>query len=135
MEVIKWTDELSVGVGEMDRQHQKLISMINTLILEQKTITDPKTIAELLTEMTDYAREHFHAEEFLLSEYGYQDLSQQVSQHEGFITKTHDFIDSSEIGANILSKALLDFLKSWLVFHILEEDMKYKDFFHKKGVS
>ena len=135
MEGIKWTDELSVGVAEMDQQHQKLILMINRLILEQKVLTAPETIAQLITEMTDYASEHFRAEEFLLSEYGYDDIDIQVVQHEKFIADTQNFIDAADVGTNILSKALLDYLEQWLVQHILEEDMKYKDFFKTKGVS
>ncbi len=135
MEGIKWTDELSVGVAEMDQQHQKLISMINRLISEQKVLTVPETIAQLITEMTDYAGEHFRAEEFLLSEYDYDDIDRQVSQHETFIADIQHFIDASDVGANILSKALLDYLRQWLVQHILKEDMKYKEFFKIKGVS
>lgn len=135
MEGINWTDELSVGVAEMDQQHQKLLSMVNRLIREQKVLSTPETIAQLITEMTDYAEEHFRAEEFLLSEYGYEDIDMQVAQHEAFIADTQNFIDASDVGANILSKALLDYLEKWLVQHILEEDMKYKDFFKIKGVS
>ena len=135
METIKWNDDLSVGVAEMDIQHQKLIGMINRLIREQKSLTDPKTIAELLTEMTDYAQEHFRAEEYLMSEYGYEHKDQQVLQHGDFITKTQEFCSATEIGTNILSMALLEYLRTWLVDHILDEDMKYKSFFNSKSVS
>ncbi len=135
METIKWSDGFSVGVAEMDRQHQKLVAMINRLIREQKVLTDAATIAELLTEMTDYALEHFRAEEYLMSEYGYKYKDKQTQQHEAFITKTQGFYSATNIGTNILSKALLDYLRQWLVSHILDEDMKYKDFFSSKGVS
>jgi hemerythrin len=135
METIRWSDDLSVGVPEMDNQHQKLIGMINRLIREQKSLTDPTTIAELLTEMTDYALEHFRAEEYLMSEYGYEHKDRQVLQHEAFITKTQEFYSATNVGTNILSMALLDYLRNWLVDHILDEDMKYKSFFKSKGVS
>jgi hemerythrin-like metal-binding protein len=135
MESIKWNDSFSVGVREMDDQHKKLLGMINRLIEEQHTLTEPVTIAELLTEMTDYAREHFRAEEYLMAEYGYENKVRQVESHEAFIAKTLEFMSASEIGPNILSKALLEYLKSWLVGHILNEDMKYKEFFHSKGIS
>ena len=61
MEEIVWMNEFSVGVKEMDEQHKKLIAMINLLIADQKSLTAPETIAKLLTEMTDYAQEHFRA--------------------------------------------------------------------------
>ena len=135
MESINWKDEFSVGVKEMDDQHKKLLAMINKLIIEQKTLTDPKTIADLLTEMTDYAQVHFRAEEYLMAEYGYEQKTLQEKQHQAFIDKTISFCSASDIGPNILSTALLDYLGTWLVEHILQEDMKYKEFFRSKGLN
>ena len=135
MEVINWSNELSVGVKEMDDQHKKLIGMINRLIKEQKTLTDQKTIAELLTEMTDYAQVHFRAEEYLMAEYGYDQKAVQEKQHQAFIDKTISFYSAADLGPNILSTALLDYLSIWLVEHILKQDMKYKEFFRSKGLS
>lgn len=135
MDIINWKNEFSVGVKEMDDQHKKLLGMINRLIEEQHTLTDPKTIADLLTEMTDYAQVHFRAEEFLMAEYGYDKKKQQEQQHQAFIDKTISFYSASDMGPNILSVALLDYLGTWLVGHILKEDMKYKEFFRSKGLS
>ncbi len=134
MEIIEWSDELSVGVTEMDMQHKKLIGMINQLIQEQHVLSEPETIAGLLTGMTEYAREHFRAEEYLMSEYGYEFKDRQVAQHNAFIDKTMTFC-SAEMGVNILSKALLEYLSSWLVNHILKEDMQYKAYLTAKGVE
>ncbi len=135
MEIISWRDEFSVGVKEMDEQHKKLIGMINRLIKEQKVLTDPKTIGELLTEMTDYAQVHFRAEEYLMAEYGYEHKTEQEKQHQEFIDKTIAFYSASDLGPNMLSTALLDYLTTWLIGHILKEDMKYKEFFKSKGLS
>jgi len=134
MEEIVWMNEFSVGVTEMDEQHKKLIAMINLLIADQKSLTAPETIARLLTEMTDYAQEHFRAEEYLMSEYGYDKKDKQVVMHEEFIRKTRAFYSSGDIGPNTLSVALLEYLKTWLIGHILKDDMEYKEFFKSKGV-
>ena len=135
MKAINWRDEFSVGVEEMDRQHKKLLAMINKLIEEQHTLTDPQTIAELLDGMVDYAQEHFRAEEYLMAEYGYDRKDRQEKQHKEFLDKTYSFMSASEVGPNILSVALLDYLSSWLINHILTEDMQYKEFFRGKGLS
>lgn len=134
MDIINWREEFSVGVAEMDRQHRKLLAMINRLIAEQKVLTDPKTIADLLTGMTDYADEHFRAEEFLMAEYDYDRKTEQEEAHLEFIAKTQSFCSAADMGPNILSEALLGFLGTWLVAHILTEDMQYKAFFKSKGV-
>ena len=85
--------------------------------------------------MTDYAQEHFRAEEYLMAEYGFDQKEQQVKQHQAFIDKTISFHSAADIGPNILSVALLDYLSTWLINHILTEDMQYKDFFNNKGLS
>lgn len=135
MDTINWKNEFSVGIMEIDNQHKKLLAMINRLIAEQKQLTDPMTIAELLTEMTEYAEEHFHTEEFMMSEHGYNMKSEHELQHQRFILKTRAFMDAADVGPNILSNALLDYLGSWLIQHILKEDMKYKEFFKSKGIN
>lgn len=135
MESISWKQEFSVGVKEMDEQHKKLIGMINRLIAEQKMLTEPTTIAGLLTEMTDYAQVHFRAEEYLMAEYGYEHKALQEKQHQEFIDKTIDFYSAADLGPNMLSTALLDYLRVWLIGHILKEDMKYKEFFTSKGLN
>lgn len=134
METIQWSNSLSVGVKEMDQQHKKLIGMINRLIEEQHVLTEPATIAQLLTEMTDYAQEHFRAEEYLMAEYGYDRLELQKHTHAAFIDQTVEFMNAG-VGPNILSKALLEYLRSWLTEHILHEDMQYKSFFALKGLE
>ncbi len=135
MKTINWRDEFSVGVEEMDRQHKKLLAMINRLVEEQHTLTDPKTIAELLDGMVDYAQEHFRAEEYLMAEYDYDRKDWQEKQHREFLDNTLSFMSAADVGPNILSVALLDFLSSWLINHILTEDMQYKEFFRSKGLS
>lgn len=135
MDIINWKNEYSVGIAEMDNQHKKLLAMINRLIEEQKVLTDPVTIAELLTEMTDYALEHFRAEEYLMAENNYPFKAKQEEQHKSFIQETQEFMNATtNIGPNILSNALLDYLGSWMVKHILQEDMQYKEFFKSKGI-
>lgn len=135
METISWKNEFSVGVEEMDTQHKKLLAMINRLIAEKSELTDPQTIAELLTGMMDYAQEHFRAEEYLMAEYGYDRKEQQEKQHQAFVDKTTSLLSAGDVGPNILSMALLDYLGTWLVGHILKEDMMYKEFFKAKGLS
>lgn len=135
MDTINWQDSYSVGVAEMDDQHKKLLGMINTLIKEQKVLTDPRTIADLLTEMTDYAEEHFRTEEYLMAEYGYEQKTAHEKKHRNFIDTTISFYSATDIGPNILSNALLDYLSNWLIDHILGDDMMYKDFFQSKGLT
>jgi len=135
MEPIVWTEGFSVGVSEMDNQHKKIIAMINTLIKEPKATTNSITVSDLLSDMIQYTQEHFQNEEALMAEHGYPLKDQQSEQHRTFIKKTVDFCSAVEAGVDIVPQAMLDYLKNWLVHHILEQDMKYKPFFLARGIS
>ncbi len=135
MEPIVWTEQFSVGISEMDKQHKKLVAMINTLIDNPRATTNSMTVSDLLTKMIKYAQEHFQDEEALMSEYGYPFKDQQSEQHRSFVKKTVDFCTAVEVGVDTVPQAMLEYLKNWLVHHILEQDMKYKTFFLERGVS
>jgi hemerythrin len=135
MKPIGWTEEFSVGVFEMDRQHKKLIGMLNRLINEPEAQTQSETISDLLSGMIAYAREHFRDEEALMAEYGYPFKDQQMEQHKAFVKKTVDFCSAVEVGVDSVPQVMLDYLKDWLIQHILQQDMGYKTFFLKRGIS
>ena len=135
MQSICWTEDFSVGVPEMDKQHKKLVAMINRLIEDPKVATGSETISDLLTEMIKYAQEHFRDEEALLTRHGFPFLDRQVQQHKSFVKKTVDFCSAVEIGVDIVPQVMQEYLKEWLVRHILEQDMAYKKIFLDRRLS
>jgi hypothetical protein len=57
MEPVQWSEKFSVGVRELDQQHQQLIKLLNILISAQGTIsTHSETISDTLMAMTRYAQ-------------------------------------------------------------------------------
>ena len=134
MEPIRWTEKFSVGVTGMDSQHKKLVAMINRLINEPEVQTHSETISDLLTGMITYAREHFRDEEALMFEHKYPFKDHQAREHKTFVKKAVDLCSAVEIGVDIVPLVMMEYLKDWLVHHILEQDMKYKTFFLERGV-
>jgi hemerythrin-like metal-binding protein len=136
MEPVQWTEKFSVGVRELDQQHQQLIKMLNRLIATQGTIaTHSETISDILMAMTRYAQTHFKTEERLMEAYGYPGLEEQKMQHRDFRKKTVEFSTATTLGINQVPEALLEYLVDWLGHHIIEDDMKYRSFFRDKGVE
>jgi hemerythrin len=136
METVTWSENFSVGVRELDQQHQQLIKLLNRLISAQGTIsTHSETISDILMEMTRYAQTHFKAEERLMKAYGYPGLEEQKKQHRNFRRKTVDFSTATTLGIDQIPEALLEYLADWLTHHILEDDMAYRSFFKDKGVE
>jgi hemerythrin-like metal-binding protein/PAS domain S-box-containing protein len=136
MEPVQWSEKFSVGVKELDQQHQQLIKLLNRLISAQGTIgTHSETISEILMEMTRYAQVHFKTEERLMEAYGFPGLEEQKIQHRDFRKKTVDFCTATTIGVEQIPDALLEYLLDWWVHHILEDDMAYRSFFKDKSVG
>ena len=135
MEKIIWNESYSVGLAEIDKQHQNLIGMINQLIDAQGVSVRSELISDTLTNMTNYAMYHFRAEEDLMREHDYPQYDAHRQEHLGFVRKT------AEMGTDVIDAkktvpvALLSYLKNWLISHILESDMAYKGFFKDKGIT
>ncbi len=134
MEPIIWSEKLSVGVALFNKQHKRLIAMLNKMVKNPKATTRSETVSEVLTEMTCYAHEHFKSEEDLMIEYGYPQMEQHKSQHNKFKEKVAGLCIATMDGFESVPQVLLDYLQQWLTQHILHEDMQYKSFFKEKGV-
>lgn len=135
MAVVRWNESLSVHVAEMDRQHQKLIDLINELNDAMGKGKGKEAVGKTITGLIDYTRTHFAAEEKLFGQYGYPDADSQKNMHRKFIDKVVDFkkqIDSGRIGLSIV---VIDFLSDWLKNHIQIEDRKYGPFLNGQGVK
>jgi hemerythrin-like metal-binding protein len=75
MAFITWSDEYSVNIKEIDRQHQFLINIINQM--HELVMTDAvdgvnKTaIRRVFAELADYTDYHFRTEEELFKTHNY----------------------------------------------------------------
>jgi hemerythrin len=83
-----------------------------------------------MEQLTDYARSHFAREEEMLEAADYADLADHKRQHGAFI----EWLESvkrtytmSPEAHGYISETVRDYLKNWLVKHILTTDMEYKD--------
>ena len=132
MEKICWKDEYSVGVEKIDRQHRHLFEIINKLIDHSGTSKDPELVSETLTEMLNYAKEHFTTEEELMQEYGYPEMEPHKEQHIYFFKTTAELSVNALNKQSMVASEIVEFLKMWLTLHILKCDMKYKEFFKAK---
>ena len=132
MEKIYWKDEYSVGVEKIARQHRHLFEIINKLIDHSVASSDSSLVSETLTEMLNYAKEHFTTEEELMQEYGYPEIESHKEQHIYFFKTTAELSVNALNKQSMVSREIVEFLKLWLTLHILKCDMKYKEFFKAK---
>lgn len=134
MKKIVWDAEFSVGVKKMDAQHQRIIRIFNKLVDNAQADSSSEAVSGLLTEMVEYASEHFKSEEKLLEEYEHPDLVRQKASHLEFRRKVGEFCVSASKNEKV-TRDLLIYLHDWWKGHILYEDKKYAAFFRETLVE
>ena len=129
MKKITWSEEYSVGVADLDAQHQKIIEMINTLADASEKDGDIESVAYVVNEMHNYIIEHFSTEEMMLKKRKYPGLEAQKASHDFFI-KEFSYI-CLEVARDRESaiQRLIEYLSDWWSSHILNDDMQYKSYF------
>ena len=136
MTLLTWTQDNSVGVEELDGQHQKLFSIINNLYDLMRESKTEKELQKVLQELIDYAKYHFNTEEKYFDEYKYPNKDVHISYHRAYEEKVNNFMIESKKGLEvIISYDVLDFLEDWWLKHINIEDKKYSTFFHEHGLK
>lgn len=136
MPIFTWNDTYSVSVKGMDEQHKKLFDIINQLFTAMSAGKGKEALEPVLKEMYDYTVTHFTAEEKLLQELGYPGLVEQKRQHAIYVQKVAEMQQKLGTSAKMaLPMETSQFLKDWLLNHILVVDKKYSNFLTGKGVK
>ena len=135
MQEIIWNDDYSVGVQQLDEQHKKIISFINTLVNDNNLSVHSESLNEVLTEMLKYSIEHLRYEENLLKENNYPEFDSHKQFHEDYIERSSEFSISAMDSDYRVPTGVISYLRDWWEHHILKEDMKYKEFFRAKDIK
>jgi len=135
MSLIKWKEEYSVKVPEIDEQHKKLISLINQLADAMSVGKGRDVLNGVLAELMSYTEYHFEAEEKLFREHGYPEHERHSQAHDELTAKTRELKAAFDRGETKLSVDVMLFLSAWLNRHILDEDKQYQPYLSGKQVS
>jgi len=128
MTFMPWSSALMLGIPTIDEQHRCLVALINTLHDEASNpIPDRAVIGEVLEGLVDYTHNHFIEEEVMFQRYGYPQTTAHTEEHGQFTAKAMDWLLRFEEGEEVDIEAM-EFLKEWLLHHILEEDRAYVPF-------
>ncbi|MBN2600779.1 MAG: hemerythrin family protein [Candidatus Marinimicrobia bacterium] len=130
---ITWDDSWCIGVAEIDHDHKQLVKLTQKLFGALISSQAGEHIKEIMHELIDYTRHHFNNEEKVMAAHDYPELASHKILHQDLIRQVLDVSDriltegeSEQIGDDVF-----EFLKSWLVSHIINEDLRFRDFLGK----
>jgi len=135
MALITWSSMFSVGVGEIDNQHKKLIDLINQLNDAMQAGKSTDVLGKVLAELVNYTVYHFGYEESLMGQHKYEDSPAHKDEHKKFVATAGDFKKKFDSGSAVISVEIMNFLRDWLTNHIMKTDKKLGQALGKAGVK
>ncbi|MGE4279213.1 MAG: bacteriohemerythrin [Magnetospirillum sp.] len=130
---LEWNAEYELGVPAMDSDHRDLMEMCNHFLFLVQNHTPAAQLSDCLDRLILRTRAHFQAEERMLDRHGYPALAVHKSEHERLIRDAENLSAAIRHGNDDKSLEDIvaetsDFLRSWLLEHIRQNDRPYKPF-------
>lgn len=126
MSLIRWSKEYEIGHKQIDDEHRELFDRINHFHDAWCERQDRREVSLLLSQLIQYAEQHFRNEEEIMRQAGYAALDEHAQKHEGLVETVFELAQKLENRAFNPSHETLAFLRTWLTDHILREDMQFK---------
>jgi hemerythrin len=117
-------DTLTVGIEEIDDDHNKLVNLLNILnhSITEGAATD--YIEAVLDELINCTVWHFSHEERLMLKYGYDGYEEHRTEHQDLINSARELKKKFIQMRQLDEKEDLAFLERWLTEHILVADTR-----------
>lgn len=131
---IKWHESLSVGVSEIDQQHQELFRRLNQLLEACNQGKGKESVRELVNFLQEYVVEHFATEERLQKQHGFPGYAEHRAKHAEFMRAAGELkFTLEEQGPTLpfiiaVNKVVVD----WLAQHISKMDKEFGRFLATK---
>lgn len=125
-----WKEEYHTGDRQIDREHQELFDLVNSLHNAMLRGEDQMTLKLILEKLAIHTLAHFQQEEMLMQSCDYPRYDRHKQSHDGLKTKVVDLLEKFNLEAASLPVAVTRFLTDWLVHHIQGEDRKLTEFLH-----
>ncbi len=132
--LITWSRSYSVGVSQMDNEHQRLIDIINNLYAAMRSGRSKDAIGTILDELINYTKTHFTHEEKLMQDSNYAGLDEQKRAHAALVNQVVEIQQKYRTGT-AMGQEVMTFLKNWLINHIQGLDKQYGPVMNKKGIK
>ena len=124
MALIEWKDDFSVGVPDVDYEHQKLIALINDLHDAMSHDDSDVTVMDFLGEIYAHVAAHFALEEKIMRERNYDQYSDHKADHETLLDELRDIMDDYEENAFFSDDIFANAVGSWFSDHFRNRDAR-----------
>lgn len=131
MSKIEWDDSLNLGIKAIDDQHKLLIEIANELLLAIHHGLASAEMNNIFNRLREYTVVHFIAEEQYMSDIGYVGLGRHQQEHMNLKRLVKEYQQRLYRKENVDAYEVRDFMRAWLVDHIIKSDMEIARFLKK----
>jgi hemerythrin len=132
--IFQWRMEYSTNVQEIDKDHEELFKNANRLYEAIRSGERRAFLGETLAFLIHYTQEHFRREERLMEEYDYPGKEKHMEKHRHLISEVIEMDRRYKAREIDMDNEFVNFLKDWVINHILTEDRKCGPFLNERGV-
>jgi len=125
--VFTWKPEMSVGHAALDEDHKSFFFIASLVHDAAQKGGQNAVIESALNLLQEYAAGHFLREEKAMIASHYPDLERHTQEHARFVESVVELVDTYRRGNTDIAGALAETTATWVTSHILNSDMKYKD--------
>ncbi len=123
---LEWLDDWSLGMEEIDRQHQHLADLLNRIATAMDVENGSADKADsLVVRLLEETRQHFNDEEAIMRNHQYPELIEHHREHIMLLAELQEFIREIEEGVRRFDYETLVSLKHWLINHVIDSDMAF----------
>lgn len=136
MPLMEWSPKLSVGITQFDDEHKKLVGMVNDLFDGVQAGRGKDLLGPILDGLISYTQTHFANEERYMNQHKYPSYAAHKAEHDALAKQVVEVQAKFKNGASAaLSMEVMNFLKNWLIKHIMGSDKAYTPFLAAKGLK
>ena len=131
---LQWTQDLSVGVEEIDSQHRELFDRINALDSAMRQGRAKEEVVRLFEFLDEYVITHFGTEEKYMTDYSYAGYALHKTKHDWFKKEFSDIRTKLDVEGITPDAIMLsnNLLITWFSNHIRTIDMMLGSFLKSK---
>ncbi len=135
MTALRWDASLELGVDSIDRQHKRLVELASRVVDAVRQGKSRESVSGVMTQLREYTVAHFNDEETHMLARGYPGLAAHQQEHKRLVAAVKLHQRSIFMGQLVGFEEVRDLLKAWLLDHILQRDMEYKQWLDANDAS
>ncbi len=128
LQLLSWQTQHNIGIDEADRQHKKMLAMMNEVHIVSAQGHSNQSISQALEVLISYTEIHFEWEETFFDGYKYPKSQEHKNHHASLIEELRNHQKNIAVGDRKAIDNELSYLNDWLIEHIKHGDCDYANY-------